>query len=304
MLLLAQVACGWAANGPDLRINRSNEFISIEKKSGGEVLRYWLQKPPESSLAVQSAAFFHPLTTPKGVVVTDLAPADHPHHRGVFLGWVEMHGEVDADFWGWGEHAPTNGRRIVNRRAAGFRTKANRAAFSVENAWLAGKEIMLVERMQMAFRAGDDANILDLSYRITPSETTTLSQWAFSGFCVRTVKEGTVTAFGPKGKVELPNPIHTKPESDWPDESWYAFSLKLPDGEEAGVAVVNHPENPPTLWHNHREVRMLNPCIVAPGQVELKRHKRLTLRYRVVAFDGTVPADLLNELAADWSKVP
>ena len=79
------------------------------------IVTYWYERPEDSKLPVESGCYFHPLHTPKGVVVTDVAPPDHPHHRGVFLGWVEMHGKKDADFWGWGEHAPVKGRQIVNK---------------------------------------------------------------------------------------------------------------------------------------------------------------------------------------------
>ena len=304
MALLAALSFSSMGAEVDLHFDRTAEFVALKKSDGQELMRYWVKKPEGSNLPVESAGFFHPLKTPAGVVVTDLAPGDHPHHRGVFLAWVEMHGAADADFWGWGEHAPIEGRRIMNRKGSGFRTSDDKASFTVENAWMAEDEMMLVERLQVAVQAGQKANLLDLNYRLTPSADTTLSQWAFSGFCARTVKTGTIEAFGPKGKIDLPNPVHTKPETDWPDAPWYAYALKFPDGKRVGLAVLNHPENPPTLWHNHRDTRMLNPCIVAPAEVQLQKHKPLNLRYRVVAFDGDPPVDLLNQLAADWSKLP
>ncbi|MEK7684159.1 MAG: DUF6807 family protein [Verrucomicrobiota bacterium] len=127
-----------------------------------------------------------------------------------------------------------------------------------------------------------------------------MAQGAFSGFCVRTRKDGKLEAFGPSGVVSLPNPKHTEPNSDWPAASWYDYTLTLEDGQIAGVAVIDHPRNPPSLWHNHREIRMLNPCLVAPGPVVLKAGQPLVLRYRVVAHDGPVPRELLNRLSKEW----
>ncbi len=48
--------------------------------------------------------FFHPLYTPAGIVVTDDAPADHLHHRGVFLAfvkvtWSDGGRQLEANFW-------------------------------------------------------------------------------------------------------------------------------------------------------------------------------------------------------------
>jgi hypothetical protein len=76
--------------------------------------------------------------------------------------------------------------------------------------------------------------------------------------------------------------------------------VTLPEGKEFTVAVVNHPKNPPSLWHNHRDIRMLNPCIVAPAEVKLTQGKPLVLRYRTIAMDGGISVDDLNKLAAEW----
>lgn len=285
-----------------LDIRRSDEAIVIRGQDR-ELLRYVIRKPADSKLPLESASYFHPFTTPSGVVMTDVAPSDHLHHRGIFLGWVEMHGKKDADFWGWGAHAPVTNRVMTATDIGPVRSTTDRAMFSMKNAWKADGETMLTEQLQAAVLTNETGNILDLEYTLTPSQDIKLSQWAFSGFCVRTRKDGELTAFSPKGKVDLSNPVHTKPASDWPDERWYAYRLNLPNGKVAGIAVMNHPENPPTLWHNHRDVRMLNPCIVAPSVVELKENKPLVLRYRVIAFDGDVPAKQLDQIAGSWTKI-
>ena len=159
------------------------------------------------------------------------------------------------------------------------------------------------ERVRAAFRADRKAHVLDLTYTLTPAADLTLSRWAFSGFCVRTLGPAAapqLTAYGPGGPVDLPNPSHVKPESDWPAAPWYGYTLKLKDGKTAGVAVIDHPRNPPSLWHNHRDVRMLNPVIVAPKAVTLKANEPLVLRYRVVAHDGQTPGPLLDALAREF----
>ena len=102
--------------------------------------------------------------------------------------------------------------------------------------------------------------------------------------------------------MKLPNPSHVKPESDWPAAPWYGYTLRLDDGKVAGVAVIDHPQNPRSFWHNHRDVRMLNPCIVAPAAVKLNANEPLVLRYRVVAHDGETPASELGRLAEAWGK--
>jgi hypothetical protein len=253
---------------------------------------------------VEGACYFHPVMTPAGVVVTDVAPKDHPHHRGIFLAWVEMHGKKDADFWGWGEHAPTKGRKIVPGPTSGTNASSNGASFGVRNDWLAEGEPLIHEQLSAAVRPEPAAKayVIDLTYTLTPTADLTLSRWAFSGFCVRARGDGKVTAYSPAGEAKLPNPSHVKPESDWPAAPWYGYTLKFDDGKVAGVAVIDHPKNPPSLWHNHRDIRMLNPCIVAPAEVKLKGGDPLVLRYRVVAHDGETPVKELDRLAGEWAK--
>ena len=48
--------------------------------------------------------FFHPLVTPSGVTVTDDAPQDHLHHRGLFMSftkvtWAGEGKRIEGNFW-------------------------------------------------------------------------------------------------------------------------------------------------------------------------------------------------------------
>lgn len=280
----------------------TDEALEVRLPGGTEILRY--HRRPPAGTPIASAGFFHPLATPAGVVVTDLSPDDHPHHRGVFLGWVEMHGAKDADFWGWGAHAPVRDRRIRGEWLRQARIGGPVVQFAARNRWEAEDTLVLTEDLAARFRVEGETSILDLEYQLQPAADLTLARWAFSGFCLRLRKDGKGTLHAPSGPVTLADPVHTRPETDAPDAPWYAFALELPDGRKCGGAVLNHPANPPTLWHNPRSIRMLNPCVVAPGSLTWKGGTQVRLRYRVVAFDGELPAARLNALAAEWAGRP
>jgi len=288
--------------GQDARFDVAKSADAVIVTAGGkEVLRYHLQKPGGTPLSVESACFFHPLTTPGGTVLTDVGPGDHKHHRGVFLGWVEMHGTKAADFWGWGQQAPVKDRKVVNKEitsAIGGET----ATFRARNEWLAEGTAILREDVQATLKKQGAANALDRVYTLTPDADVRIARWAFSGFCLRTRKDGTFQAEGPEGPVKLPTPSHTKPESDWPAAAWYGFTLKLKEGGEISAAVIDHPKNPPSLWYNAVSIGMLNPCIVAPKEVLLRANEPLVLRYRVVAQDGPLSRDLVSKLSEEWRK--
>jgi hypothetical protein len=300
---LAALADEEASRNPAaLELAQTDEAVTLKSESGSIQLRYQLKGGADKNLSVSSGCYFHPFSTPSGVVVTEVAPEDHRHHRGIFLAFVEMHGEKDADFWGWGEHAPKDGRVIINRSVTAGQDK--NPVITAHNEWTADGKIVVNETLVAALtRPSPRANVLDLYYTLTPSADTTLSQWAFSGFCVRTRKDARLTAIGPKGEVELPNPSHLEPRSDWPAEPWYAYVLQMNDNTTAAVAVIDHPKNPPAFWHNHRDIRMLNPSIVAPAAVKLSTGQPLVLRYRVVAYDGRPSSHELDYLAGEFAKV-
>jgi hypothetical protein len=298
LTLLVLTATSMAGDEPPatFRITQEPGALVIQSVDGAEILRYHTQQPIGSRLTVESACYFHPFTTPGGIPLTQVAPMDHPHHRGIFLGWVEMRGEVDADFWGSGTFAPKTNRTIVNREITTMSARENQAQFHARNEWLVQGEPLIIEDLHAVVRAARAAHVLDLSFTLTPTADITLERRAFSGFCVRLPRDGQLDAYSPEGRVTLPNPKPSDPSSNWPAAPWYRYKVELDDGQVAGLVLVDHPQNPPALWHNFRDLRMLNPCIVAPGAVKLKARQPLVLRYRVIAHDGSdPPAPLMVE---------
>jgi len=273
----------------------------IVAPSGKPVLRYMTEKPIASKLTANSVCCLHPVCTPSGEVVTAFAPDDHLHHRGVFLAWYKMTGATEADFWGWGKFAPTEGRVIEagDWRMAG---KEDRMTMHVRNQWLADRSPMIHEDLAATVRQEGPANVIDLTYTLEPTADVTIDRSAFGGFCVRCRKDGEVTFTGPEGKVSLAWPHYLKPETDWPAADGYDLSIELEDGKTVGMAVLDHPDNPPSGWHNVGRLAMMNPCITAAGPITLTKGEPFVLRYRLVAHDGPAPVDLLKTLSAEWRE--
>ncbi len=279
---------------------RDESGAVVKAPDGSPIFRYVIRKPPDSKLTANSACFMHPIYTPAGQVATDLAPDDHPHHRGAFLGWYVMHGRQDADFWGWGKYAPTAGRIIENRALDLQSTGAEHGALALQNEWRAGDTVMIDEELHITAYQRDSVFVMDWVDRLTSREAITLDQSAFGGFCVRSRKDGEFKLFDPAGAVTLPDPNYLKPDTDWPAAAWYGFSLSPAGSKAVGIAVIDHPDNPPTRWHNNRAVHMVNPCITTGGAMVLKPNEPLVLRYRLVSYDGEPPRAVLDELAKEW----
>jgi len=276
----------------------------VLKDPAGRVVLAYLTSKPEG-LAGNSACCVHPLNTMAGERVTDLAPSDHKDHRGLFFAWhnVEFRkgdNVLKGDFWGWGRYAPVEDRVIVNKDVRLVRADNRSAELSVTNDWTIGQQAVMRESSAIGVSDDRGARILDLAYRFTSDYDVTVNQMAFTGVCFRCRKEGPYTFFDPSGEVKLPNSSATDPASDWPSQPWYSHQVTLADGTVLSSALIDHPTNPRSMWHGARGVSFLNPCISAPGAVQVPAGKTLALRYRAVAFDGPFPAGMLDQMAAAW----
>ncbi len=273
--------------------------LVLKTPDGRTVFRYMTKKPAGSKLTANSVCCLYPVKTPSGEDVVEFAPDDHPHHRGVFMTWHAIDGKVPADFWGWGQFAPTKDRVIQSRSARLAKADARHAVLEAQNAWVAEGQTLIEETTTIVVRQEGHAYVVDFDFRLLPKMDLTLKQTAFSGFCVKSRKGATAAYFDPQGEVKRPDPHHLKPETDWPAADWYDYTFPT-DGKQAGVAVIDHPENPKTAWHNLKPIAMLNPCIVTAGPVALREGQPLRLRYRMVVHDGPTPVELLKELAKKW----
>ncbi len=269
----------------------------LKDPQGKVVFGYMTKKPADSKLTANSVCCLFPVNTPSGERAVDFAPSDHPHHRGVFLAWHSTKGKEKADFWGWGEWAPTEGRVIENREVKLVGASSRGASLEVRNQWMVGKDVMIDESTTIGVMQRDGANLIFLSFELTPTTDVTLDQTAFGGFCAKTRKDGEAIYTDPKGPVDRPDPHHLKPTTNWPAAAWYDRTIKLESGKTIGLAVMDYPGNPPSTWHNLAPIAMINPCIVAPGPVTIKKGEPLKLRYLLIAHDGPVPTELLNAIS-------
>src|SRR4051812_6837189 len=127
--------------------------VQLKTPDNRVVFEYLTKKPDDVALTSPSTACFHPVNTPSGERVTSLAPDDHPHHRGMYLAWHDAEFRqpivapttptapafgwsiTRADFWGWGQYAPRDGRIIQNREVKLTAADAAHALVELHNDW-------------------------------------------------------------------------------------------------------------------------------------------------------------------------
>ncbi len=280
---------------------------TLKDPDGRVVFTYLTSKPAGIPLEGNSVCCIHPFNTPSGIAATDIAPPDHRDHRGIFLAWHDMTftrkaETLRADFWGWGKFAPIDGRTIVNREVRLVRSDASSADVAVTNDWMVEKERVLQEATTIRASMDQGARVLDLTFLLTPDYDMTINRLAFSGLCFRCRKDGEYAYEDSDGAISLPDSSPTEPDSDWPQRPWYGHTITHADGKVVASALIDHPSNPPSMWHGVRLVSFLNPCIAARAPVSVKAKQALTLRYRAVTQDGQFAAGLLDRMAAAWRK--
>lgn len=292
-----------AENGSEFTLRPDDHGMVLTTPDGRVVFSYMTKKPAETNLTANSVCCLYPVNTPSGVRAVDFAPGDHRHHRGVFLAWhATQCGAKRADFWGWGEMAPTTDRVISNHEVKLVEADAKHARLAIRNDWTVKGKTAIEEALAIEVKEQNGVFVIDMLFELVPRVDVTLNRTAFGGFCVKGRKEGDAIYTDPDGEVQLPNPHHLKPESDWPAKSWYDFTIALNDGKTVGVTVIDHPRNPPSPWHNLKPIAMLNPCIVANGPVTLTTNQPLHLRYRLVIHDGPPPMAVIERLAAEFGE--
>ncbi len=318
---LCMLAMPRAANGASAYTLTPTTFgMQVKTPDGRVVFEYLTKKPDNVKLTSESAACFHPVNTPSGERVTALAPDDHPHHRGIFLGWQASEFRVPsdlsnygphaplralnisrADFWGWGEFAPRDGRLVQNSEVKLVRADASQAVVEIRNEWFVRKQKHLDEINIATASERDGVFVLDLEYRLTPTGDYSLDRASFGGFSVQARKDGEPYFADAAGKVQFPDPHYSMPDSNWPGAPWYDYTIRVKDsGKVLGVAVIDHPRNPTTTWHNSTRLWMVHPVITANGPFVISHGETLVLRYRVVTHDGETPTAVLQKLSAEY----
>jgi formylglycine-generating enzyme required for sulfatase activity/serine/threonine protein kinase len=276
--------------------------LLVKAPDGRPVFRYLTQKPADSQCTSNSACYFHPVFTPGGEVITDIAPSDQPHHRGVFLAWHKVRGPTEANFWGPTGPPPATGCVIDNRGADTIAADSTKAVLRIRNEWMVNAVAILQEELVVSAKGGMTWWVIDLAYRLTPDTDLSFERFGYGGLCVRCRKGNGLVFTDLAGQVTFLNPDPFQPETCWPLRDWYDYSVTLTDGKTVGIAVLDHPTNRTTGWCNTTKASIVQPSINTAGPVALKRGEPLLLRYRLVPHDGPVPVAELNSLNAEWRQ--
>jgi len=83
-------------------VRKNDSFLELQTR-GKKILRYNhapVPPPKGKSELYNRSGFIHPLWSPEGAVLTNMHPADHIHHIGIWMPWTKTKFEgKEVDFW-------------------------------------------------------------------------------------------------------------------------------------------------------------------------------------------------------------
>jgi hypothetical protein len=260
----------------------------------------------------QDRLFFHPVALASGPVLTSDRPKDHPWHRALWFSWKFLNG---INYWEQNAQSGTlDGRTEWSNLQSELRPDFS-SRLSIEIAYRPadGPPVLKERRViaisapaqdgsysmdwQMTFTALDKAVLFDRTP--LPGEPEGKAWGGYAGLSVRlaeNLRERQATST--EGPIRFQEDTYRVRSSAMD----YAGSF---DGRQAGVAILDHPQNTPspTPWYLIRspEMSYFSPAVIQEGPRRLKPAESFTLRYRVIIHPGLWSPEKLKAALADYT---
>jgi hypothetical protein len=250
--------------------------------------------------------FFHPLQTPSGTIVTDDAPSDHLHHRGLFLTFTKVIGPgkdgkpVQVDFW-----HPHARSRVASGQLHYMRNGDVAATFAATHDFMIDDQPVITQTVTAAaVQLSDKVNVLDLTIELSAvTDGVTLGDNFYSGLQLRGSREyqrPQLMFTYADGKEHRDVDDHKEHP---PKDRWFDMT-GLIGKRLAGSAIAPHPETPASRLCYARGVKGINADFVYDEAIPLKKGQTLTCKYQIYLHDDHVEAAHISDLAAWYNPGP
>jgi hypothetical protein len=276
--------------------------------------------------------FLQPLRSADGRIVTRQFPMvqvdgesrDHPHHRGLFIGYGSING---INFWeNEKSYTSTNRGTMILLREPRFVSGKLRGSIEAAFEWRdPSGQVMLIEDRTMTFYADGQAALSEDRTNIVPAESdrrTIDFDIAFTarqdlhfedtkeGFFAIRIADSMIEDKG--GQMVSSTGLRTEKQVWGTKADWVDYSGPV-DGRPVGIAIFDNPanRNHPPRWHSRAYgLFALNPWgqkdfdKIAPGEggLKLKSGDQLRLRYRVLIHDNPMTPGQLNQAYQQFVK--
>jgi hypothetical protein len=254
--------------------------------------------------------YFHPLSTLNGSVLTELRPADHPWHRGIWFSWKFING---LNYW---EEDRTTGQSEGITELKSVKVKAIRnfaAEFQMKLAYHPSNQsdILKEDRLvTVSTPAGDgsycilwDSRFTAIGDEVVLDRTPLLQEpkgqsWGgYAGFSARLNNQfQEARAINEKGEAEKlsGNPSY-----------WMTYEMRKLNSDWMTVTIFDHPgnRNSPNKWYLTVDSKVpfyyFSPALLYDSKLVLKEGEVLKLKYMLLVNSGK---PTVNQLQAYWQN--
>lgn len=237
-------------------------------------------------------SYVFPFYSPKGALVLQEAPPDHPHHQGIWAG-LELDGH---DLWNAGSFSvPRNPQNLVEPLGkTDLACTPTEAILTHEVRWKSvDNSELLHERRQVCFRALPECNMVTWnSVFFHPDKPTDIGQTKESGLGVR-VPPHWESQWG--GRIR--NAYGGQGESKCFDKTSPWLSIEGGVVGDASAGLVMQPTSVSCPWFTRDYgVHVYNPA--RHGAIHLEPGEELFWSLRVLSYDGTRSVAEVDRLTA------
>ncbi|MBO4656282.1 MAG: PmoA family protein [Bacteroidales bacterium] len=286
----------------------------VLKKNGKDVLKYNFainQSPEGVDPIFNRGGYIHPAYTPSGFVLTNIQPADHRHHYGIWNPWTKLMYEGQVyDCWNLVERQGTVRPEAVEALYegdvfSGFNASLNHIVFTDAGERTAMREIWKVK----VYNVGD-GYLWDFESELTPgSKPVTLKEYRYAGLGFR------ANAVWTKENVEMMSSEgRTRQQIDNTTGRWmYANGGTGVGNNVAGLLYMCHPDDynypePIRIWNEQQNMGRgdvyMNFVPTKNMDWKLKAKHTYTLKYRFYAYDGMMTPTKAEKIWRDFGEPP
>lgn len=288
-----------------------NDELVLTTPGGNAVLayRYTVNMPPNGvDAAYGRAGYIHPLRTLAGKVLTQIQPADHYHHYGIWNPWTRIAYKAQVyDLWNIGDKQGTI-RFSEFKDIFHDSDKAGFEAIHDHIIFHSGiEETIIKETWKISISQLDAKRYqCDMLSTLTPitDADVTLKEYRYAGLGFRATEEWTNT-----NSEVLTSTGKTRKDADGSQERWAMVFGKLGDGE-GGILFLSHPDNynspePIRVWpadaNGGRGDILFNFSPTKTMDWILRAGETYALTYRLIVFDGVLDGEEAEKMWQEFA---
>ncbi len=295
-------------------MDEHNISLTYGEKKVLDYRHAYLEAPANVDPLYGKSGFIHPLRSPEGNILTQIQPADHYHHYGIWNPWTKtIVGGQEVDFWNlaFGE-GTVRFAGLISKTAgevfSGFTLRQEHVNFkalgpdqvAINERWhiknfpveIAGRICWLIEFTSTLNNALDSA--------------IELSAYRYGGG----IGWRATAAWNKDNSSILTSEGRTRKDADGTHARWCKVEGWFPSGIPSGILFCSHPGNrahpePMRVWPedtNGRGDVFFEFCPIRHQHWTIYPEKDYVLKYRMLVFDGEIPPEVAESVWQNYAQ--